>query len=38
MESFGVSEDIEQNVNAIIYCSDRLDIPELGVLAKIFKT
>lgn len=38
METFGVSEDIEQNVNAIIYCSDWLDIPELAILAKIFKT
>lgn len=38
METFGVSEDIEQNVNAIIYCADRLDIPELALLSKIFKT
>lgn len=37
MESFGVSEDIQQNVGAIIYCSHRLDIPELVSLAKIFK-
>lgn len=37
METFGVSEDIEQNVNAIIYCSDWLDIVELHALDKIFK-
>lgn len=37
MQSFGVSEDIAQNVNAIIYCSARLDIPELQKLSKIYK-
>jgi len=29
IDSFGVTEDIQQNVNAIIYASQRLDIKEL---------
>jgi hypothetical protein len=37
MESFGVSEDIAANVGAIIYCSPRLDVPEMKNLTKIFK-
>jgi hypothetical protein len=37
IESFGVTEDIQANVNAIIYASQRMDVKELQELAKIFK-
>jgi len=37
VESFGVTEDIQANVNAVIYASQRMDIQELRDLAKIFK-
>lgn len=37
MQSFGVSEDIVANVSAVIYCSARLDVPELTRLSKIYK-